>query len=113
MRALADQPAFTRNLPPWRSQMRRSTLQRCAVVLASGALALPGCSPDSSSPLEPHAVPPLAAVHTPGSAKKLIPDQYIVVVKEGIDPGALAGEHGTRPKLVYTSAIRGFTARLT
>jgi subtilisin len=39
--------------------------------------------------------------------------EYIVQVKAGINPAAVAGNHGVNPNHVYTHALHGFAASLT
>ncbi len=67
----------------------------------------------------PSAMP--AAAVTPPSGRlpvvpargKIIPDRYIVVVKPGGDPRAVAAIAGVQPRYVYTAALTGFAAALT
>ena len=60
------------------------------------------------------AAPQIAAKDKPDAPAKgkLIPDQYIVVLKEGTDAQAIADALGIKAKHVYKSAIKGFTAKL-
>ena len=83
-----------------------------AVIL--GAMLVPGCRPDDglSGPSD--------ASSTPGpqfSSSQLVPDQYIVVFKSSLpDPAAqarsLVAQHGGTLRFTYTSAIKGFAAKL-
>jgi subtilisin family serine protease len=44
---------------------------------------------------------------------KLIADQYIVVLKEGVDAKAIATALGVKPKHLYKAALNGFAGKLT
>jgi subtilisin family serine protease len=46
------------------------------------------------------------------AAPKAIPDHYIVVLKDGADPHAVAALSGVTPAHVYTAALNGFAAQL-
>ena len=50
------------------------------------------------------------------SASRPVRDEYVVVLKPGSDPGAVASEHGRRlgiaARFVYRSAIRGYAAHI-
>jgi subtilisin family serine protease len=48
-----------------------------------------------------------------GKAGDAIPGSYIVVVKKGNDPKAVANEQGAKTKHVYRQAITGFSAQLS
>jgi subtilisin family serine protease len=67
-------------------------------------LALAACA-DQSAPLAPHAAPALSAGAQPDG-------RYIVVLKDGADPRAVAAVMGIRPRHVYTAALNGFAATL-
>jgi subtilisin family serine protease len=62
--------------------------------------------------------PAAAATARPGAAPistaapKAIPDHYIVVLKDGADPRAVAAISGITPAHVYTAALNGFAAQL-
>lgn len=44
---------------------------------------------------------------------RAIPDQYIVVLKDGANAAATASSNGVRPKFVYSATISGFAATLS
>jgi len=44
---------------------------------------------------------------------RAIPDNYIVVLKAGADPSAVAQRHGAAPKHVYSRVLKGFAAELS
>jgi len=48
-----------------------------------------------------------------GKAGDVIPGSYIVVVKDGSDPAAVANARGANTKHVYRQAINGFAAKLS
>lgn len=62
--------------------------------------------------------PASAATALPGAAAvmpaapKLIPDHYIVVLKDGADSHAVAASSGVTPAHIYTAALKGFAAKL-
>ena len=43
---------------------------------------------------------------------KVIPDSYIVVLKQGGDPHAIAAIAKAAPRFIYTAALNGFAAKL-
>lgn len=43
---------------------------------------------------------------------KVVPDQYIVVLKEGAEGQAVADKTGVKPKHVYKDVLKGFAAKL-
>jgi subtilisin family serine protease len=77
--------------------MKRSLALLLPLVLAAA------CSGDATSPLTPRAP---AAVRAPGSG------DYIVVLREGTDPHAVAALLGIVPSRVYQHALQGFAATL-
>ena len=60
-----------------------------------------------------------AAPHLPdnpsrsAAAGERIPGQYIVTLREGAEPRAVARRHSAAPRYVYESALNGFAATLT
>ncbi|HEV2150476.1 MAG TPA: S8 family peptidase [Longimicrobiaceae bacterium] len=86
--------------------MHRST----AVLLGGMVVALAACSDDTPSPVVPEAVPAPQLASGPGGAA--VPDQYIVVLKEGASPAAAAAAVGATPRYVYRAALNGFAAKL-
>lgn len=63
-------------------------------------------SASSSGSLREQAVPNAA-----GAARNIIPGQYIVVLKEGVEPRGLARAAGVTPRFVY-SIVNGFAGSL-
>ncbi|HTE17568.1 MAG TPA: protease inhibitor I9 family protein, partial [Armatimonadota bacterium] len=54
---------------------------------------------------------PTAPLHAAQTGRG-VEGQYIVVLKEGADPRAVASHAGASPRLVYTAAINGFAGTL-
>jgi serine protease len=78
-------------------------------ALALGlALGLAGCDALTPTAVAPDAAPQLAAQ----AAGAVIPGRFIVTVRDGIDPGAVAGDHGVSPAYLYTRAINGFAGEI-
>jgi subtilisin family serine protease len=73
------------------------------------ASALPTSRPAAADDLG-HSKP--GAGPADGQPGKVIPDHYIVTLKEGSDPQAVAGLAGVNPTYVYTDALTGFAAQL-
>ena len=77
------------------SNRRKLTIAVALLVAAWGAPGAAGAAPP------PHAGPP---------------DHYVVVLKEGTDPAAVANEHarglGAEVRHVYGAALRGYAARI-
>ena len=64
-----------------------------------------------SAPAAAAAPHPSAAPIT-SAAGKPIPNHYIVVLKDGTDPRAVAAISGAKPTHVYRTALNGFAAEL-
>lgn len=72
------------------------------------ALALAACGDTGMEPIAAASgAAPLLAAREGG-----IDGEYIVVLREGAAPAAVAALAGVRPRHVYTAAVRGFAARL-
>jgi subtilisin family serine protease len=71
-------------------------------------LALAACGDGS-----PVATPaPGPALLVSAAADRAIPGHYVVVLKDGADPRAVAAVAGVSPRFVYTAALNGFAAAL-
>jgi len=55
---------------------------------------------------------PLSPTHEPVAARSSAADPYIVVLKDGENPRAVAALLGIHPHRVYTAALQGFAATL-
>jgi subtilisin family serine protease len=75
--------------------------------VAAAALVLAG-APAGAEP--GHMAP--VAMHPEAQAKGASGDSYIVNLKDGVDPAAVAQELGVQTKHTYTSALNGFSAKL-
>lgn len=79
-------------------------------ITAAIALALAGSSAYADV-LGPSVTPTAAPLHSAAGGRG-IEGTYIVVVREGADPRAVAAIAGVKPKFVYTAALNGFAASL-
>ena len=93
------------------------TARRTLSAVSSLAFAMAACqdanAPDGSSGIRPAAMPVTSSV-----AKKVIPNEYIVVLDPGVaDVGGrskvLANAHGGSVKATYRSALKGFAANMS
>jgi subtilisin family serine protease len=84
--------------------LRNTLLVACAATLAA-------CSDQTPAGPGAEFAPVQAPLHTvsPGRA---VEGAYIVVLKEGGDPRAVAAVAGVTPRFVYENALKGFAARL-
>ena len=86
--------------------------RRSALVLASLSV-LSACSDSISDPLADHqAVAPGQMAPLRAAAANGVEDSYIVVLKEGADPRAVAAIAKVEPTFVYEAALNGFAATL-
>lgn len=81
--------------------VRASLSAALVLLLAAAAYGAPSAT----------AAPPDAPLK-PGHGK-VIADQYIVVVQDGVDGSAVAKRNGVQPKFVYSATINGFAAVLS
>jgi aqualysin 1 len=72
-------------------------------------LALIACQ-DEQQPLSP--VPEDAALSRE-AASAVIPGRFIITLREGASPAAVAGDHGVRPAYVYTHVLNGFAGAMS
>jgi subtilisin family serine protease len=87
-------------------------MRRIHAALLAGIVALSACSDESVSPVgSEKAAAPEAPVLSLSPGAQAIPDAYIVVLKEGVDPRAVAAAAGVAPQYVY-SIINGFAGTL-
>src|SRR5688500_1968157 len=87
-----------------RRHMRRGLK---AVLLLSAAVAACADEPSGPQAIRTDAPAPLYS-----SASAGIKDSYIIVLKDGAEPTAVAAIAGVRPTHVYTAALNGFSATL-
>ena len=75
-----------------------------ALVLAAFAVA--ACS-DTSQPIDPSAAPNVSYSAAADNAD-VIPGRFIITLRDGVNPSAVAAEHGARPDFVYSRVLNGF-----
>ncbi len=89
---------------------RRRIAALDSLALAAAALIAAACT-DSPNPAEPEGGAELPAMSA--SAARLIPGRFIVTLREGADPAAVAREHRVWPDFVYTHALNGFAGAIS
>ena len=80
---------------------------RLSLVFAS--LVLAACA---DSPTTPSATPAEPRATVSPSAAPVIPGRFIVTLRDGESPAAVAREYGVRPDFVYTRALNGFAGEI-
>jgi len=80
-------------------------------TLLVGALLAAACSDQSPIASAPASVADLAPLHAAAGAA--LPESYIVVLREGADPRAVAAAAGVSPRHVYQNVLNGFAATLS
>jgi subtilisin family serine protease len=78
-------------------------------LLTALAVAVTACSDQNTNPVTPED----AATPTFSAASQVIKDSYIVVLKDGADPRAVAAVVGADPRYVYDAVVNGFAATLS
>jgi aqualysin 1 len=84
-------------------------MKRIAIVMV-GALAATACQ-DMGEPVAPTQVEAAAALSQ--SASGIIPGRFIVTLRSGESPAAVAGVYGIAPDYVYTHALNGFAGNIS
>ena len=79
-------------------------------LLVATAGGLVACS-DVSNPTRPtlSAVPKFSV----SSNAEVVPGRFIITVREGVSPSAVAAEHGVQSDYVYTHALNGFAGAMS
>jgi subtilisin family serine protease len=80
-----------------------------ALVLA--AFAVVACS-DTSQPIDPSAAPNVSYSAAAENAD-IIPGRFIITLRDGVNPSAVAAEHGVRPDFVYSAVLNGFAGAVS
>lgn len=75
-------------------------------------LALAACQ-DASQPLSPAPRDAAATLSQAAAAAGIIPGRFIVTVRDGVNPSAVARDHGVAPDYVYTHALNGFAGAMS
>jgi subtilisin family serine protease len=80
-------------------------------LLAGSAFALAACGTEQDTLVTPSTAPE-APVLSVGAGGQAIPDEYIIVLKEGANPRSVAAVAGVEPRYVYDAVLNGFSATL-
>ena len=85
---------------------------QCSPLSLTAAACLAGLSACSDSPtqLEPESTDAPASV--PSARAHVIPGRFIITLRDGESPAAVAAAHGVRPEFVYTHALTGFAGAM-
>jgi subtilisin family serine protease len=86
-------------------------MKRTLTPLALASLALAAACSDGS--VMETATPPTDAPVLAAQADRAIPGQFIVVLKDGADPQTVARLAGVTPRRAYSTALRGFSGRIS
>jgi len=78
-------------------------LSATALLLLAAACSDPASPPTDSAPLAQFAA----------AAGPAIPGRFIVTVRDGVSPAAVAAEHGVRPDFIYLRALNGFAGGMS
>jgi subtilisin family serine protease len=54
-----------------------------------------------------------APAYSAGVSAEVIPGRFIVTLRDGVSPAAVASEHGVSPDYVYTAALNGFAGSIS
>jgi subtilisin family serine protease len=84
-------------------------MKRLALITA-GALVLAACQ-DAQEPLTPAQPDTEAAISQ--AADGVIPGRFIVTLREGVSPAAVASAHGVKPDFVYSHVLNGFAGAMS
>lgn len=74
-------------------------------------LALVACQ-DSQQPLSPIGEDAAMPLNQAGTAD-VLPGRFIITVRDGVSPAAVARDHGVSPDYVYTHALNGFAGAMS
>jgi subtilisin family serine protease len=77
-------------------------------LLLALPLAVAACQ-DAPAPLAPSASDVAVFSHADG----VIPGRFIVTLRDGASPAAVAGDHGVQPDYVYSHALNGFAGAMS
>ena len=93
--------------------MSRTSVSRLASAFAvAGVLAACADVPTTSSPVQSELAPQDAPAYSVGAAEQRIPGRFIITLREGVNPSAVAREHGVQADFVYTAALNGFAGSM-
>jgi subtilisin family serine protease len=80
-------------------------------LVVGAVFALAACSDEAANPVTPPSADGVPILLS-RAINQGIPDEYIVVLKEGVDPRSVAAVAAANPRYVYEAAINGFAATL-
>ena len=96
---------------PWRCTIpsQEGFMKRSIAFLLP--LALVACQ-DNREPLAP-VIPDAAPTLSQAASDGVIPGRFIVTLREGVSPAAVASAYGVQPDYVYTHALNGFAGAMS
>lgn len=78
------------------------------ILLALATFAVAACSDSPTAPLSAEDGPSFSS-----AASDVIPGRFIVTLRDGASPAAVAAAHGVAPDYVYTAALNGFAGEMS
>ena len=94
---------------------RPTVTRRLAAAFASASL-IAACSESpttsTSASTSDGLAPQDAPAYSAGVSAQVIPGRFIVTLRDGVSPAAVAREHGVSPDFVYTAALNGFAGSI-
>jgi subtilisin family serine protease len=84
-------------------------MKRAFLASATVVFVLTACS-DASAPTDPVGASNSAAAAVGGD---VIPGRFIITLRNGASPAAVARDHGVRPEFTYTHALNGFAGAMS
>jgi subtilisin family serine protease len=85
-------------------------MKRQFALLVTTVAAFSACS-DGADFTQPGPAPEISLQAS--SNAEVIPGRFIVTVRDGVSPSAVADDHGVRPQFVYTEALNGFAGAMS
>ncbi len=85
-------------------------MKRQFALLVAVVTVVNACS-DRSDFTQPGPAPDLSVQAS--SNAEVIPGRFIITVRDGVSPAAVAGAHGVSPQFVYTHALNGFAGAMS
>lgn len=78
------------------------------ILLALATFAVAACSDSPTAPLSAEDGPSFSS-----AASDVIPGRFIVTLRDGASPAAVASAYGVSPDYVYTAALNGFAGEMS
>jgi subtilisin family serine protease len=85
-------------------------MKRQFALLITAVAAVNACS-DGADFTQPGPAPDISM--QAASNAEIIPGRFIITVRDGVSPSAVAEDHGIRPQFVYTEALNGFAGAMS